>query len=130
MYKRYEHRRLAAVPIELITPATDLPFEFVTWDISPRGAFVMSDAKPKLGEQIVCSFSLTGKADEYCFFGEVVRVDPKRRAADRGPRGFSVRFIDATPRERMKLRRLLRNQPPSLPAPKRNNSLTRAMGWS
>ena len=129
MYKRYEMRRMAGVPMEIITSKTDLAIEFVTWDVSPRGAYLMSDTTPKIGEQIVCSFDLDGETP-YCFFGEVSRINQGRRACDRGPTGFGIRFIDPTPMERLKLRHSLRGLVPTLPAPSRDNALTRAMGWS
>ena len=49
MYKRFEMRRSAGVPIEVITAKSDLPIEFVTWEMSPGGAFLMSDAIPTIG---------------------------------------------------------------------------------
>ncbi|HUT77419.1 MAG TPA: PilZ domain-containing protein [Polyangia bacterium] len=128
MTKRYEVRRLVGVPMEVISARSDLPVTFVTWDLSPRGAFLMSDARPRPGEQIVCAFNLDGLR-EFCFFGEVTRVSRGRRACDSGPGGFGVRFTDAKPFERLVIRGELRRSPPGLPSRKRDNALTRAMGW-
>jgi hypothetical protein len=113
MHKRFEVRRLAGVPVEVISAKSDLPFEFVSFDLSPRGAFLMSDAEPRVGEQIVCSFSLDGDAKPFCFFGEVSRVNRGRRLSDCGPQGFGVRFLDPTALERLKIRACLRYQPPA-----------------
>jgi len=129
MYKRFETRRMAGVPVEIITERTDLPIEFVSFDLSPGGAYLMTDAVPKPGERVVCAFSLDGERS-YCFFGEVTRVNRGRRACDRGPTGFGVRFTDATPLERLTIRQNLRGLAPTSPAPKRDNALTAAMGWS
>jgi len=112
MHKRFEVRRLAGVPIEVISAKSDLPFDFVSFDMSPRGAFLMSDAEPRLGEQIVCSFSLDGAAKPFCFFAEVSRVNRGRRVSDFAPRGFGVRFLDPTAFERLTIRSCLRSQPP------------------
>ncbi|MFO8073027.1 MAG: PilZ domain-containing protein [Polyangia bacterium] len=128
MYRRSEIRRLAGVPIEVITSRTDLPITFVSWDLSPRGVFLMSDAAPQSGEPLVCSFNLDD-AREYCFFGEVARISRSRRCCDTAPAGFGVRFLDAGPLERLDIRGELSASPPALPGRPRDNALTRAMGW-
>jgi len=115
--------------MEVISARSDLPITFVTWDMSPGGAFLMSDARPLPGEQIVCAFSLDGLR-EFCFFGEVARYARGRRASDTAPAGFGVRFVDARPYERLMLRGELRCSPPGLPSRRRDNALTRAMGWN
>jgi Tfp pilus assembly protein PilZ len=129
MYKRFESRRMAAVPMEIITAKTDLPMEFVSFDLSPGGAYLMTDAVPRLGEQLVCAFDLDGESP-MCFFGVVSRINQGRRACDRGPRGFGVRFLDARPMERLKIRRSIKALAPTIPAARRDNALTSAMGWS
>ena len=129
MYKRFESRRMAGIPMEIITSRTDLPVEFITFDLSPGGAYLMTEAEPRLGDQIVCAFDLDGESP-LCFFGEVSRVNRGRRACDQGPKGFGIRFLDTTPMERIKIRHSLRSLAPTIPAPKRNNALTSAMGWS
>ena len=85
----------------------------MSFDLSPRGVFLMSDAVPRVGEQIVCSFSLEGAPRPFCIFGEVTRVNRGRRANDAGPTGFGVTFLDVTAFERLVLRSCLRNQPPA-----------------
>jgi hypothetical protein len=112
MKTRFEIRRLAGVPMEVISARSDLPIEFVSFDLSPRGAFLMSDAEPEIGEQIVCAFSLDGASKPFCFFGEVSRVNRGRRMNDFGPAGFGVRFLDPTALERLTIRSCLRFQPP------------------
>ena len=127
--QRFETRRMAGVQMELITPRSDLPIEFTTWDLSPRGAYVMSDATPAVGQQVICMFSLECSPREYCIFGEVARVDPKRRHADIGPQGFAIKFY-TSPLERLAMRNKLADLVPSLPSARRENALTEAMGWS
>ncbi|MCK9459031.1 MAG: PilZ domain-containing protein [Proteobacteria bacterium] len=119
MSKRFEIRRLAGVPMEVISAKSDLPLEFVTFDLSPRGAYLMSDAVPKVGEQIVCSFHLYGADKPFCFFGAVTRVNRGRRRNDAGPLGFGVTFLDATARERLSIRSCLRGQPLAFQKPGR-----------
>jgi hypothetical protein len=127
--KRFETRRMAGVQMELITPSTDLPLEFTTWDVSPRGAYLMSDATPRVGQQVICMFSLGDKVREFCVFGEVARVDHKRRLGDIGPRGFAIKF-DATALDRLAIRNEISGLIPSLPSRRRVNGLTAAMGWT
>jgi hypothetical protein len=129
MYKRFEMRRSAGVPIEVISNKSDLPLDFISWDLSPGGAYLMSDAIPTIGEQLVCSFHIDD-ARSFCFFSEVTRINRGRRACDTGPPGFGVRFMDPTPRDRLAIRGALHGLPPSLPTPRRDNQLTRAMGWN
>jgi len=119
MSKRFEVRRLAGVPMEVISAKSDLPLEFVTFDLSPRGAYLMSDAVPRVGEQIVCSFHLYGADKPFCFFGEVSRVNRGRRLNDLGPTGFGVTFLDPTALERLMIRSCLRGQPPAFLSPGR-----------
>ena len=120
MSKRFEVRRLAGVPMEVISAKSDLPLEFVSFDLSPRGAYLMSDAVPKIGEQIVCAFSLYGADKPFCFFGQVSRVNRGRRGNDLGPTGFGVTFLDPTALERLTIRSCLRGQPPAFLSPGRN----------
>jgi hypothetical protein len=127
--KRFETRRMAGIQMEVITPRTDLPIEFTTWDLSPRGAYLMSDATPTIGQPVICMFSLGPEAREFCVFGEVARVDPKRRHCDHGPRGFAIEF-KAVAIDRLAIRNKIHRLMPSIPSPRRDNSLTEAMGWS
>jgi hypothetical protein len=119
MSKRFEVRRLAGVPMEVISAKSDLPLEFVTFDLSPRGAYLMSDAAPRVGEQIVCAFSLYGASKPFCFFGAVSRVNRGRRKNDAGPTGFGVTFLDPTALERLMIRSCLRDQPLAFQTPGR-----------
>jgi len=111
MSRRFELRRVVARPIEVIASAWDDPVLFSTGDLSPRGAYVHSELLPDLGEAIVCAFDL-GSGCAFDFFGEVVRVNMLRRASDRGRPGFGVRFVDAKPLDRIKIRDALRHVPP------------------
>ena len=42
----------------------------MSFDLSPGGAYLMTDAVPRMGDKVVCAFSLDGQRS-YCFFGEV-----------------------------------------------------------
>jgi hypothetical protein len=66
----------------------------------------------------VCAFDF-GKELAFDFFGEVVRVNLLRRRSDRGWPGFGVRFLDAKPLDRLRIREALRNTPPPLPVMRR-----------
>ena len=107
MYKRYEVRKSAAVPMEVISHKSNIPLDFVTWDLSEEGAYFMTDVTPTPGEHIVCGFSLSGTPREYCFLAEVCRINRGRRINDFGPIGFGVRFLDSAPLERIDIRRTL-----------------------
>ena len=120
MYKRFEIRKKAQIPVEVITNFCDTPVMFITDDLSPRGTYLISDFLPDLGEHIICSFDLRRDEGEYCFFGEVSRINWFRRKTDNGRPGFGVRFMDTTPRNRLKLRQALRGLPPPVPAKMRD----------
>ncbi len=115
MRPRYEKRRLAGIPVEIISPRSDLSIEFISWDLSPGGTYLMTDATPNVGDHIICSFVLDEGQPEYCFFGEVSRVSRGRRDSDTGPRGFAINFLDPTPMERLKIRADLNGQPTAAP---------------
>ena len=112
--KRFEVRRAFRRPIEVISASWDMPIGFLTGDLSPRGAYVLSDLMPDMGEHIVCSFNL-GNDLEFDFFGEIVRVNMMRRKVDWGAPGFGIRFMDAGPKDRIKIRDVLRGTPPPIP---------------
>ena len=118
MLRRFEMRRAVARPIEVIASAWDEPVVLATTDMSPRGAYVASELLPNLGENVVCAFRL-GEGRGFDFFGEVVRVNLLRRRSDRGRPGFGVRFLDARPLDRIRIREALRNTPPPLPVMRR-----------
>jgi hypothetical protein len=121
MYKRFEMRRaVERMPIELITPHWDIPLGFLATDITARGAYIQSEIMPSPGEHIVCSFEMYNGQPEYCLFGEVSRVNLFRRKSDQvGRPGFGVQFLDATPFDRLQIRRALKGLPPPVPTPRR-----------
>ncbi len=119
MHKRHEMRRSYGMPLEVITSEWNQPIELTARDLSPRGTFIESDIVPDFGDQIVCSFKMGPDKPEYCFFGEVTRVNLHRRKTDRGRAGFGVRFLDATPMERLNIREALIGRPPVIPSPGR-----------
>ncbi len=47
-------------------------------------SFIESELIPDFGEQVVCSFNLKPGAPEFCFFGEVTRINMLRRKTDKG----------------------------------------------
>jgi hypothetical protein len=112
MARRFEMRRKLSRPIEVISAAWDEAIGFATGDLSPRGVYVESEILPELGEHVVCSFDL-GPERAFDLFAEVVRVNLMRRHADeRLWPGFGLRFMDAKPLDRIKIRDALRNLPP------------------
>ena len=120
MYKRFEIRRKAQIPIEVVTNFCDTPVKFISFDLSPRGTYLISDFLPDIGEHIVCSFNLNRDDGEFCFFGEVNRINWLRRKTDNGRPGFGVQFMDTTPLSRLKMRAALRGLPPPVPAKMRD----------
>ncbi len=131
MKNRFELRRSIHIPIEVITSMWDEPLIFQTGDLTPRGAYVISDLMPERGEHIVCSFNLLDNSfqgREYCFFGEVTRVNLFRRFIERGRPGFGVRFLDTTPLDRLRIRDILRLLPPPAPATPRPIVLKNCFG--
>jgi hypothetical protein len=118
MLRRFETRCQVARPIEIISAAWDEPLNFSIGDLSPRGTYIYSELMPEKGEHVVCSFDL-GQNRQFEFFGEVARVNLLRRASDLGYPGFGVRFLDASPFERLVIRSLLRDRPPAVASPPR-----------
>jgi hypothetical protein len=116
MKKRYETRKRARVSMEVITSSWDDALAFETSDLSPEGAFVRSEILPAVGEHIVCVFRLEGARREFSLFGEVARVNLRRRRSDYGKPGFGVRFLDATPLDRLVMRHSLHRMLPQVPA--------------
>lgn len=114
MKKRFETRRMVTRPIEIISSLWDDPLGFETADLSPRGAYVITEFLPEMGEHLVCSFDL-GDRMTFDFFGEVVRVNLMRRKSDVAFPGFGVRFMDANAMDRLRIRRALKGTPPPVP---------------
>ena len=75
MYKRFEMRRSIQLPVELITSHWDDPIHLMASDLTPGGAYIRSEIIPDAGDKIVCSFELLRGRPEYCFFGEITRVN-------------------------------------------------------
>jgi hypothetical protein len=111
---RFEMRRGASVGIEVISSLWDVPLDFLTRDLSPRGAYVVSELLPDRGDHVLCSFDL-GAGRPFELFAEVVRVNPLRRASDLADPGFGLSFLDAGPLARLQIRRALAGTPPPLP---------------
>ncbi|HUT77418.1 MAG TPA: PilZ domain-containing protein [Polyangia bacterium] len=111
---RFETRRGASVGIEVISSLWDTPIDFLTRDLSPRGAYVRSELLPDPGDHVICSFDL-GCRRPFELFAEVVRVNLLRRAGDGADPGFGLRFLDARPFDRLRIRQALANTPPPRP---------------
>jgi hypothetical protein len=114
MHSRFEIRRTISRPIEIISSLWDDPLGFATRDLSPRGAYIVSELLPDLGEDVVCCFAL-GRSLRFDLFAKVVRVNLMRRKSDLRHPGFGVRFTDATPLDRLRIRGALRGTPPPIP---------------
>ena len=127
MYTRFESRRAASRPIEVISSHWDTPLDFASRDLSPRGAYVLTELMPERGEHLVCSFDF-GDDREFELFAEVVRVNLMRRRTDDADPGFGVRFLDASALDRMRIRAALSKTPPPLPKPRRVTGPPRAGG--
>ncbi len=119
MYKRFEIRRKADFPVEVITNLWDEPIPLIADDFSPRGTYLISELMPNVGEHIICSFNLP-KLGEHMYFGEVSRVNWLRRSTDKGRPGFGVEFLDISPLTRLKIREALKDLPPPLPMGRRD----------
>ncbi|MDJ0762498.1 MAG: PilZ domain-containing protein [Myxococcota bacterium] len=119
MYKRYELRRSFNFPLEVITSDWDEPIDLIASDLSPLGAYIESELFPGAGEHVVCSFNLLRGRPEYCFFGEVTRINFLRRRTDNGRPGFGIKFLDTTPVKRIQIRHSLRGLPPPIPSVRR-----------
>lgn len=116
MHKRFEMRRSLDVPVEIITSFWDDPVDLVASDLSPRGAYLESEYMPEPGEHVVCCLEIGDTTGEFCFFGEVTRINFLRRKTDGGRPGFGVQFLDCTPLDRLAIRGALRGLPPPVPS--------------
>jgi hypothetical protein len=114
MKKRFEHRHAIQCPIEVISAAWDEAVTLDATDLSPRGAYIESALLPDKGEDIVCSFRLDA-SKTFDFFARVERVNLLRRDGEIEGAGFGVRFLDATPIDRLSIRDRLKKTPPPLP---------------
>ena len=119
MQKRFEVRRSIEVPIEIITSLWDDPITLAAGDLSPRGVYIQSEFMPEAGEHVVCSFDISKGLRACCFFGEVTRVNMLRRKVDTGWPGFGIKFLDAAPFDRLRIRQALRGLPPPVPTSRR-----------
>jgi len=115
MKNRYEVRKIFNHGVEMISSLWDEPVKLMATDISPEGAFVVSDLALEEGEKVVVAFSFDRVQKEFCFFAEVARVSLNRRTSDLGMCGMGLRFLDAKPFERLTIRDALRSVPPPLP---------------
>jgi hypothetical protein len=116
MQKRYEVRRSAIIPTEVMAPYWSEPMDLVAADISPRGMYLLSEDMPSVGEYLFCSFALQGEDPEYSFFSRVQRVNWHRRRTERYRPGFGVEFLDVNGQNRFIIRSALRGLPPPIPS--------------
>jgi hypothetical protein len=101
--------------VVVIPPYGDHPLPLAATDLSPAGLFVHGVAALLPGDPVVVSFRLPSVDREFVFFGEVTRVLAEGERDDAVPLGFGIRFVDATPWERLRIRAALRPVPPALP---------------
>ncbi len=116
MKQRYEMRRQANIPVEIITSLWDGPIRLRASNLSPGGLFVNSEMLLDPGMPIICAFELH---KDHFIYGRVARVNRLRRVTDRGRPGFGVEFMYTTPITRLRIREALRGLPPPIPSHKR-----------
>ena len=115
-YRRSEVRKALRLPIEVVHPDWEAPEVWTTFDLSPTGAYVRSEREAAPGDAVVVSFQLPNSSHELSFFGRVVRALWDVRDDELVPCGFAVRFVDAGPLDRLRIREALRGIPPRIPA--------------
>lgn len=114
--ERFEVRKAFRGGVDLVAGLWDRPVTYHCEDLSPRGTFLRTQFPLSIGETVVCSFKLPGSRREFDLFGKVVRVEMPRRKGDRGEPGMGIRFMDASPRDRLAIRASIRAVPPPVPA--------------
>ena len=115
MRTRFEVRKAARLPVEVISAEWDEPVTLTTSDMSPRGCFIRTGVLVDEGEEVVIAFRLGEGGEEMLLFGEVARVAIQRRRSDVGATGFGIRFTDIRAMDRIRIRERLRGVPPPLP---------------
>ena len=120
MHKRFELRRNARVPVEIMTAMWEEPVKLYSQDLSPGGLFLSSEFFPESGLPVICSFKLH---KDHFVYGKVSRINRMRRETDRGRPGFGVEFLYTTPLTRLRIREALRGLPPPVPSKKRQDIL-------
>jgi Tfp pilus assembly protein PilZ len=113
-HRRVEVRKPVRLPVEVIPPYGDRSLSLFATDLSSAGLFVQGVAAVLPGDPIVVAFRLPGDAREIVLFGEVARVPEMPDRGDADPLGFGVRFLDATPWERLRIRAALGPVPPAM----------------
>ena len=121
-YRRSEVRKSLRLPVEVVHPDWEMPEVWTTADLSPTGAWVRTERETAPGDAVVLSFQLPNSSRELSFFGRVVRVLWEIRDDELVPSGFAVRFLDAGPLDRLRIREALRGIPPRIPAAARQAS--------
>jgi hypothetical protein len=121
-YRRSEVRKSLRLPIEVVHPDWETPEVWTTSDLSPTGAWVRTEREAAPGDAIIVSFRLPHGSRELSFFAEVIRVLWEYRDDELVPSGFAVRFLDAGPLDRLRIREALRGIPPRVPAASRRTS--------
>jgi len=109
METRFEERRNASIPIEVISVQNkSSPISMTTRDMSPRGAYIESALSYAMGDRLIFRFTLPKSDKSFSFIAEVERVDNYWREGNLVKEGFGVSFIDTRPHERLTIRSYLR----------------------
>lgn len=114
MNARYELRKSRFTPIVVAHDDWPWPELLVATDVSPAGLYVASDNVVAVDEQVRLSFRL-GTSELWELDGRVVRTQWRRRRTDPGFSGFGVELLGTSPFERIRMRSLIRHEPPPVP---------------
>jgi len=112
--QRAEVRKPVHIGIELLHRTRGGPEFAVGADLSPAGAYILSDDVLAPQERLLIRFRLPWADDEYSFLGEVVRVQPVRADELGAHYGYGLQFLDVMPSEGARLREELRDLPPAV----------------
>ncbi len=119
MQKRFNMRRSAIVPTEIMSPYWREPLDLVAADISPNGMYLISDLFPSVGEYVFCSFELSRSQPEFRLLSRVKRVNYHRRKTDWIRPGFGVEFLGVDEASLKVIATSLLGLPPPIPSKRR-----------
>jgi hypothetical protein len=114
MNARYELRKCRYTPIVVSHDDWPWPELLVATDVSPGGIYIATDKRVDIDDSLRLSFRL-GTDDLWELDGCVVRTQSRQRRTDPGFSGFGVELFGASPMERLRMRSLIRHEPPPVP---------------